>query len=148
MPHIPVLLNEIMQYLDPKPGDTILDATLGGGGYAREVLKKIGDEGRLIGIDQDETVIKNIDLRFKNQDLRIPKNAILINGNFRDLDKHIESLNIKKLNGVLFDFGMSSLQLEESKNPACADRPSSALSDKDSAGACAGSTESKGRPAH
>ena len=50
--HVPVLLKESIYYLNPKSGDTILDATINGGGHAKEILKAIGEKGRLIGIDQ------------------------------------------------------------------------------------------------
>lgn len=101
--HTPVLLKESIYYLNPRPGDTILDATINGGGHAREILKIIGEKGWLIGIDQDETQILNL----KNQ--ISTKNLILINGNFREVDK----LMREKLNGAIFDLGMSSNQLEE-----------------------------------
>ncbi len=109
--HIPVLLKELVHYLDPKPGDTILDATIDGGGHAKDILKAIGDEGRLIGIEQDAEILEQLELRIKNQELR---NVILINGNFRDLDELLAPYNIKKTDGIIFDLGLSSLQLEES----------------------------------
>lgn len=93
--HTPVLLKESIYYLNLKPGDTILDATIDGGGHAREILKAIGGKGKLIGIDLDE--------------VRVP-NVKMLHGNFRDADKLIK----EKLNGALFDLGMSSNQLEQS----------------------------------
>lgn len=105
MPHVPVLLNEILQFLDPKPGNVILDATVDGGGHATEILKKILPNGKLVGIDQDKQLLDALNSQ---------KNTILINGNFRNLDKLLEPLKIKQLDGVLFDLGMSSLQLEQS----------------------------------
>lgn len=112
--HIPVLLKEVMEYLNPKPGDVILDATINGGGHAREILKKIGEEGTLIGIEQDSAILEKL-----KSEMGELENVILINGNFRDLDELLVSagrrtdLNkIKKLNGALFDLGMSSLQLD------------------------------------
>ncbi len=107
MSHIPVLLNEVIKFLNPEPGDIILDATVDGGGHAKAILEKISPNGKLIGIDQDEEILE----RLKSE---LGKEAILINGNFRDLDKLLESLKIKFLNAALYDFGMSSLQLEES----------------------------------
>jgi 16S rRNA (cytosine1402-N4)-methyltransferase len=100
--HTPVLLKESIYFLNPKPGDTILDATINGGGHAREILKAIGEKGRLIGIDQDAGVLKK---------LKSDKNLILINGNFRDIDK----FGIKRLDGAIFDLGMSSNQIELSE---------------------------------
>ncbi len=112
MTHIPVLLKEVMDYLDPKPGDVILDATLNGGGHAEEILKAIGKKGRLIGIEQDIEVLEKLKSRIRGNELW--DRATLINGNFRNLDELLALCEIKNLDGALFDFGLSSLQLEES----------------------------------
>jgi len=106
------LLKEVMEYLDPKPGDVILDATLNGGGHSEEILKAIGKKGRLIGIEQDAAVLGKLKSRIKGNELW--DRATLMNGNFRNLDKLLELCEVKKLDGALFDFGLSSLQLEES----------------------------------
>jgi 16S rRNA (cytosine1402-N4)-methyltransferase len=108
--HIPVLLKEVLYYLEPKSGDTILDATINGGGHAREILKAIGEKGLLIGIDQDAVMLENL----KSQISNLKNNVILINGNFRNLDKLLEPYKIKKIKGAIFDLGMSSVQLEKS----------------------------------
>ena len=110
MAHKSVLLKESIEYLNPESADTILDATIDGGGHAEAILEKIGKEGRLIGIEQDAEILENL----KSQILNLKNNVILINGNFRDLDKLLEHYNIKKINGAIFDLGMSSLQIEES----------------------------------
>ncbi|NOY35465.1 MAG: 16S rRNA (cytosine(1402)-N(4))-methyltransferase RsmH [bacterium] len=116
--HTPVLLKEVIHYLDPKPGDTILDATINGGGHAMEILKAIGDEGLLVGIEQDAEILER--LKAKIEKLGI-KNVILINGNFRNLDKllapacrqaGLNKIIEKGLDGAIFDLGMSSLQFE------------------------------------
>ncbi|MFC1756831.1 16S rRNA (cytosine(1402)-N(4))-methyltransferase RsmH [Patescibacteria group bacterium] len=98
--HVSVLMKEVLENLDPKPGDVVLDATINGGGHAKEILKKITPEGKLFGVEQDLEIIKK---------LRI-ENTELINGNFRDLDK----FDVDPLDAALFDLGMSSFQLEES----------------------------------
>lgn len=105
--HIPVLFEESLRYLDPKRGDVILDATIDGGGHAKEILRAIGENGKLIGIEQDSGILDKLKEK-------LWKNAILINDNFRNLDKILNSLKIKKIDGVIFDLGMSSLQLEDS----------------------------------
>ncbi len=112
MAHKSVLLKESIEYLNPESADTILDATIDGGGHAEAILEKIGKEGRLIGIEQDAEILEKLESRIKNKELG--DNLILINGNFRDLDKLLEHYNIKKINGAIFDLGMSSLQIEES----------------------------------
>jgi 16S rRNA (cytosine1402-N4)-methyltransferase len=110
MSHIPVLLNEVIKFLRPKPGDVILDATIDGGGHAIEILKRIMPNGKLVGIDQDQRLLDNLKSQIPNS----KNNLILINDNFRNIDKILESLKIEKLDGALYDLGMSSLQLEES----------------------------------
>jgi 16S rRNA (cytosine1402-N4)-methyltransferase len=112
MAHVPVLLKEAIYYLDPKPGDTILDATINGGGHARVIMQKIGEAGTLVGIDQDKKILEN--LKSEIRSTKSETNLILINGNFRDLDELLKNKNIKTINGAIFDLGMSSIQLEES----------------------------------
>lgn len=109
MAHIPVLLNEVIKYLDPQDNDIVLDATIGEGGHAIPVAKKILPKGKLIGVEQDSEILRN--LRFKVQDLGI-KNINLVNGNFRNLDK---LLNVNYIDAALFDLGINSSQLAESK---------------------------------
>lgn len=108
--HIPVLLEESLLYLDPRRDDVILDATIDGGGHANGILKVIGEKGILIGIEQDKKILDKLKEK-------LWKNAILINDNFRNLDKVLSAcggLKIKKIDGAIFDLGMSSVQLEES----------------------------------
>ena len=102
--HIPVLLKEAIEYLDPKEGNVILDATFGNGGHAREILKHVGEKGKVIGLDQD----------ISSQSSVVSSQIIFINENFRNLDKVLDSLHIKKIDGALFDLGFSSDQLDES----------------------------------
>ncbi len=107
MSHEPVLLKEVIQYLNAKDDDVILDATIGCGGHSREILNKIGKKGKLIGIDQDEEILEKLNAEFGDS-------VILINGNFRDLDKLIAPYGFTKINGALFDLGINSTQIEES----------------------------------
>ncbi len=109
MIHEPVLLKETIEYLNPKKGDVILDATINGGGHAEEIIKVIGDKGILIGIEQDAEILENL----KSQISNLKNNVILINGNFRDLDELLKNNNINFLDGAIFDLGMSSAQLEQ-----------------------------------
>ena len=107
--HIPVLLKESTECLNPKQGDVILDATINGGGHSEEMLKMIGEKGKLIGIDQDDEVLNKLKKKWKDR-----KNILLARDNFRNLDKVLESLKIEKINGALFDIGVSSSQIDES----------------------------------
>lgn len=106
MEHRPVLLKEVIEFLNVHESDTVLDATFDGGGHGVAIGNKLGKSGYLIGIEQDENLLKTVKLKVQNLKCKTD----LINGNFRDLDTLLE----KKLDAVLFDVGMSSLQLEES----------------------------------
>jgi len=113
--HKSVLLRETIKNLNLKKGDVVIDATLGGGGHSREVLKKIGREGLLIVIDLDDQTIKNFTQNI-NPEKRFPKiqrkeNIILVNDNFVNLKKILDTLKIKKVNAILADLGWSLDQL-------------------------------------
>jgi len=112
MTHIPVLLKETIEYLNPEAGDIVLDGTLGAGGHSAEICKKIGESGLLVGIEQDEETLEKT--RIKIQELGI-KNIFLVNENFRNLDKVLENLKIEKVDAAIFDLGMSSMQLDKYK---------------------------------
>ncbi|MDP6387685.1 MAG: 16S rRNA (cytosine(1402)-N(4))-methyltransferase RsmH [Candidatus Pacebacteria bacterium] len=116
--HIPVLLQEVIESLNLKKGDTAIDTTIGGGGHAREICKLIGSTGTLIGIDLDRRALDGAKAKLKDGKC----NIILEQKNFRDLDKVLKKAGIEKVDAVLFDLGFSSDQLEESKQPACAGR--------------------------
>ena len=118
--HKPVLLKETIEGLNLKDDSVVVDATLGGGGHSHEVLKKIGDGGVLIAFDLDIEAIKNFaefsifNFQFSNN-FQIPifkfKNIVLVNDNFKNLDKVLEILKIEKVDAVLADLGWSSDQL-------------------------------------
>lgn len=110
--HIPVLLNEVIELLDPKDGQIIVDATINGGGHTEEILRKKDFNGQIIGIDQDENLLSKLKEKFGNY---IKKGQLkLICGNFKDIKGHLKNLRINKINGAIFDLGMSSFQIEES----------------------------------
>lgn len=106
--HIPVLLHEVIDSLNIKQDGIYVDMTLGRGGHANEVLKKLNQKGLLIGIDQDEDAIKDNTEKFKNEN-RIK----IVKSNFKDIKKVLSSLNIKKVNGIYFDLGVSSVQFDD-----------------------------------
>ncbi|MDD5258699.1 MAG: 16S rRNA (cytosine(1402)-N(4))-methyltransferase RsmH [bacterium] len=105
--HQPVMLKEAIMLLDIKKGGIYVDATLGGGGHAQKVLEEIGSHGTLIGMDQDQAAIEHCRELFRNQ-----KNIILEQANFRDLSRILDQRKIKEIDGILFDLGVSSYQLE------------------------------------
>jgi len=110
--HIPVMLNEVIEYLKPRVGQKFIDCTLGGAGYTTTLAKKVGSQGQVIGIDLDELAIKNAELIISEQKL---ENIVLLNGNFKNL-KTIISDNFPadmKFDGIVFDLGLSSAQLDD-----------------------------------
>lgn len=102
--HIPVLLNEVLDYLDPQPGETFADGTLGGGGHSGEILKRIGETGTLYGIDRDEAAIAAASERLGG----FP-GFHAVHGNFHDIKELLPGV---QLNGGLLDLGVSSYQLD------------------------------------
>ncbi|MBI2669591.1 MAG: 16S rRNA (cytosine(1402)-N(4))-methyltransferase RsmH [Candidatus Yanofskybacteria bacterium] len=110
--HKPVLLKEIVECLNPKPGQKFIDATINGGGHAMAILEMILPDGKLLGIEWDGELLKQ--LIIKKQDLGIKdENLILINDSYVNLKKIAEENDFTDANGILFDLGMSSWQIEE-----------------------------------
>lgn len=106
--HIPVLTKEVMQYLKPKSGGIYIDATLNGGGHARAILKETGPRGCVLGIELDE----NLADMMKKEKIG---NLIVANGSYKDMKRIAARHSIKQVDGVLFDFGMSSWHIESSR---------------------------------
>jgi len=109
--HIPVLLNEVIKLLDPKPREFLIDGTVGGGGHSVEILKKILPGGKLLGIDRDKN---SLEIAKQKISAEIKNNFILIPGNYADLPEILKKENLEKADGLLIDLGMSSDQLEKS----------------------------------
>lgn len=102
--HSPVLLHESVSGLNINPDGVYIDVTFGGGGHSREILSRLGQNGKLIAFDQDKDALKNAidDPRFT-----------LINQNFRHVKRYLRFYGYKHVDGVLGDFGVSSYQLDE-----------------------------------
>ncbi|MEZ4968825.1 MAG: 16S rRNA (cytosine(1402)-N(4))-methyltransferase RsmH [Flavobacteriaceae bacterium] len=101
--HSPVLLTESVDGLNIKSDGVYVDVTFGGGGHSREILKRLGGNGRLLAFDQDEDALPNAidDDRFQ-----------LINENFRYIKQFLKFYGIRKVDGILADFGVSSHQFD------------------------------------
>jgi len=101
--HTPALLQECIDGLNIKPDGIYVDVTFGGGGHSKEILKKLGNNGRLIAFDQDTDARKNIfeDERF-----------IFIHSNFRYIKNYLKYYNIQKVDGILADLGISSFHID------------------------------------
>lgn len=101
--HDPVLLFESVDGLKIKPDGIYVDVTFGGGGHSKEILKRLGDQGRLYAFDQDADALRN-DI----QDERF----VLINENFRFISRFLRFYGVKKVDGILADLGVSSHQFD------------------------------------
>lgn len=112
--HIPVMLKEVIDYLNPQPGQNFIDCTLGGCGYTLAISEKIGKDGKVIAIDADALAIKNAKRIIQEKKI---KNIILIQENFRNIlkitNELIKEKKITKINGIVYDLGLSSAQLED-----------------------------------
>src|SRR3989344_7088296 len=104
--HTPVLLQKTVELLDPAPGKLFIDATVGFGGHTEELIKK---GSKVLGIDRDPEAIeylrKSLESRVKSQRL------VLVQGNFTDIGQIAKEAGFEKVDGILFDLGVSSVQL-------------------------------------
>lgn len=104
--HDAVLLKESVDALDIKEDGVYVDVTFGGGGHSREILKRLGEKGKLFAFDQDKDAIRN-----KIDDERF----VLIEENFRYITRYLKFYGVKKVDGILADLGVSSHQFDEAE---------------------------------
>lgn len=109
MEHLSVLKKEVGDYLELKEGEIVVDATLGLGGHAKEMVKSVGKKGKLIAFEQDERNLKEAKIRLKD----FEKQIIYIHDNFRHLKIRITEVGIKQIDAILFDLGLSSPHVDE-----------------------------------
>ena len=106
--HQSVLLYETVDSLNIKPDGIYVDGTLGGGGHAFEVAKRLGSQGRLIGIDQDGDAIKAASSRLEP----FRDKVTVVQSNYVDIARVLKNLDIQKVDGIYLDLGVSSYQLD------------------------------------
>ncbi len=108
VPHVPVLLDEVLKYLDPKPGDVMIDGTLGAGGYSRALLAA---GSQVVGVDRDPDAISAGQTLVAESEGRLT----LVPGQFADLDAHAKGAGYDGVDGVVLDLGVSSMQLDQAE---------------------------------
>lgn len=107
--HISVLLKETVDGLNVRPGKVYMDGTLGYGGHAEEVLRRLGGTGRVIGIDQDEDAIAAAGRRLESYKDQLT----IVRSNYVDFRQVLDQLEISQVDGIMLDLGVSSWQLDE-----------------------------------
>lgn len=110
--HVPVLLNEVIKFLDPKPNQNFIDCTLGAGGHTIEILKRTAPNGKVLGIDMDMRAIlvaKQKVLKAGIEDRRL----VAVRGNYKNLKEIVLQNNFKNISGILIDLGFSSMEIAD-----------------------------------
>ena len=105
--HVPVMLQEVLGWLEPQPGSVIVDGTLGGGGHARALAQRVGPTGKVIAMDRDGAAIARAEETLENLPI------VPVHGNFADLPEFLAELGIAAVDGILLDLGISSDQLAD-----------------------------------
>jgi len=109
MLHTPVLLDEVLQFLNPQPNGRFIDSTLGAGGHARAILEKTAPSGVVLALDQDETAILEARRQLESFGLRL----VVVKSNFRHIGTIADQYGFAEADGVLADIGMSSMMLDD-----------------------------------
>jgi len=127
--HKPVLLKQILEYLEPCPGKDFIDCTFGFGGHSLALLEKNRPDGKVLGIEQDKKVLQRIKVRPFERDLASQdhysqdqtlrtvlenKRLTLVNDNFNNLKEIVKEYEFNRVNGILFDLGVSSWHFDQS----------------------------------
>ena len=106
--HKSVLLNETIDGLNIKPDGIYVDGTLGGGGHAYEVCRRLGEKGSIVGIDQDAAAIEAASARLKD----FGEKVTIVRSNYCDMKSKLHELGLDKVDGIVLDLGVSSYQLD------------------------------------
>src|SRR3989339_806691 len=113
MPHIPVMVNEILTFLDPKADQNFIDCTLGDGGHAKAIVAHTAPNGRLLGIDADSEALEASSVQRPAS--RYGERLITVNANFRDLAAIVKENKFGPVHGILLDLGFSTSTLERER---------------------------------
>jgi len=109
--HIPIMLKEVIEILNIRPGSNIIDLTTGGGGHLKEIAKKVGPTGIVIALDKDIKILKNNNIKNITKQYSCIK---LIYNSFSNIEFILKKYKISKIDGILCDLGISSNQLQDS----------------------------------
>lgn len=109
MQHVPVLYQEVLEALNPSPGEVYVDGTVGAGGHARGIIQAILPGGKLLGLDRDPAAIEIAKIQLEEYGEQV----VLIQSSYTRLNPHLNNLNWKTVDGILLDLGLSSMQLDD-----------------------------------
>ena len=107
--HIPVMLDEVIRWIEPGPGKVIVDGTLGGGGHARAIAELVAPTGSVIGLDRDPAAVEAAERTLADLPIRP------VRANFCDLPEVLEQLEVSSVDGAVLDLGLSSDQLADTE---------------------------------
>lgn len=107
--HKPVLKETVINFLNPKPGEVIIDGTFGGGGHALEIARQLNTEGVLIVVDRDEQALEAGKKKLNSSGAQV----IFVHDNFANMDEILKVANFISVDGILLDLGVSSFQLDQ-----------------------------------
>ena len=110
--HRPICLNEIVDILQPKSGQIVVDATLGAGGHATEIIRHLLPDGKLIGIDTDSIELPKTESRLRSTGLD-DDHLIIVQTNYAALPNVLAKLGVRAVDAILADLGCSSMQLDD-----------------------------------
>ncbi len=108
-PHISVLADQVLELLEPVSGGLYVDGTLGAGGHTRLLLEKSAPDGQVIGIDRDTTALALAKERLGP----LAERVRFVHGSFENIPQHLGELGVDKVDGILLDLGVSSMQLDQ-----------------------------------
>ncbi len=110
--HVPVLLQEVVSALNPKPGEFFIDGTLGAGGHARAIMRRLGATGKFLAVDRDKRAVD----RFRQAEKPEPSPEIfLAEGSYAEIPRFLKEFNLPLADGVFLDLGFSSDQVDDSE---------------------------------
>jgi 16S rRNA (cytosine1402-N4)-methyltransferase len=105
--HLPVLVEELMEMLSPSGDGIYVDATLGGGGHTKEILKRLGENGIVIGMDRDEEMLGRIRRSLSDRRVRF------LYGSFSEIGRKVRGIGFNEIDGLIMDTGLSMMQLKD-----------------------------------
>jgi 16S rRNA (cytosine1402-N4)-methyltransferase len=109
--HVPVMLDEVLRFLQPRPGGCYIDGTVGGGGHTAAILEQCAPDGRVLGIDMDAQALLHVSERLARQVKS--ERLLLVHGNFANLERIVNEVGFGPTQGVLLDLGFSSDQMAD-----------------------------------